>query len=66
VSPVDAEPELRSWAGGGGPEAAALLDLERGEEYRSALAVLTDRPVELAVRPHEETVRLLRSWPGGG
>ncbi|NYH50508.1 MULTISPECIES: 4'-phosphopantetheinyl transferase family protein [Nocardiopsis] len=65
VSPVDAEPELLSWAGGGGPEAAALLDLERGEEYRSALAVLTDRPVELAVRPHEETARLLRSWPGG-
>ncbi|WP_150240898.1 4'-phosphopantetheinyl transferase family protein [Nocardiopsis quinghaiensis] len=66
VSPADAAPELLAWTGGCGPEAAALLDLERGEEYRSALAVLTDRPVELAVHPHEETVRLLRSQPGGG
>ncbi|WP_159942014.1 MULTISPECIES: 4'-phosphopantetheinyl transferase superfamily protein [unclassified Nocardiopsis] len=76
VSPADADPALLAWTGGGGPEEAALFDLDRGGEYRSALAVLTSRPVRVAVRPHEETVRLLRSagegslsrrsGPGGG
>ncbi|MFD6949510.1 4-phosphopantetheinyl transferase [Nocardiopsis sp. TSRI0078] len=65
VSPADADPALLSWSGGGGPEAAALLDLDRGEEYRAALAALTEHPVEPEVHSHEETVRLLRS-PGGG
>lgn len=73
VSPADAAPELLAWEGGGGPEAAALADLDAGaatdrggEEYRSALAALTDRPLELEQHPHEETVRLLRSRPVGG
>ncbi|WP_285731158.1 4'-phosphopantetheinyl transferase superfamily protein [Nocardiopsis sp. ATB16-24] len=63
VSPPDTAPELLSWSGAGGPREVTLLDLERGEEYRSALAVLTDRPVRLAVHPHEDAVRLLRSLP---
>ncbi|APC36316.1 MULTISPECIES: 4'-phosphopantetheinyl transferase superfamily protein [Nocardiopsis] len=73
VSPADAAPALLSWEGGGAPGAVALADLDvgavpdrGGEEYRSALAVLTDRPLELEPRTHEETVRLLRSRPGGG
>ncbi|WP_017571539.1 4'-phosphopantetheinyl transferase family protein [Nocardiopsis halotolerans] len=73
VSPADAAPELLAWEGGGGPEAVTLVDLDvgagrerGGEEYRSALAVLTDRPVELEPHPHEETARMLRSRPGNG
>ncbi|MEV2277347.1 4'-phosphopantetheinyl transferase superfamily protein [Nocardiopsis sp. NPDC049922] len=61
VSPPHAEARLESWSGGGGPEAAWLTDLDRGADYRAALAVLTDRPVRTVVRPHGDTVALLRS-----
>lgn len=60
VTAPHTEARLVGWEGGGGPEAAWLSDLERGPEYRSALAVLTDRPVKLTVRPTEHTVSLLR------
>ncbi|WP_017588656.1 4'-phosphopantetheinyl transferase family protein [Nocardiopsis ganjiahuensis] len=60
VSPPHAQARLLSWEGGGGPGAAWLSDLDRGSEYRSALAVLTDRPVQLAVHPPEHTADLLR------
>jgi 4'-phosphopantetheinyl transferase len=61
VSPPHTRARLLSWEGGGGPDAAWLSDLERGTGYRSALAVLTDRPVEPVVRSPEETAALLRS-----
>lgn len=61
VSPPHAQARLLSWEGGGGPESAWLSDLDRGSEYRSALAVLTDRPVRLTVRPPEHTADLLRA-----
>ncbi|GAB3720020.1 4'-phosphopantetheinyl transferase family protein [Nocardiopsis oceani] len=61
VTPPHAEPRLVSWEGGGAPGSTWLSDLERGPDYRSALAVLTDRPVELAVHPPERTADLLRS-----
>lgn len=60
VSPPHARARLLSWEGGGGPESAWLSDLDRGSEYRSALAVLTDRPVRLEVHPPEHTADLLR------
>lgn len=60
VSPPDAEARLLSWEGGGCPESAWLSDLDRGPEYRSALAVLTDRAVRLTVHPPERTAELLR------
>lgn len=60
VSPPHTEARLVSWEGGGRPDAAWLSDLERGEEYRSALALLTDRPVEVRVRTPAETAALLR------
>ena len=61
VTPPHTKPRLVSWEGGGAPESSWLSDLERGPGYRSALAVLTDRPVELAVHPPERTADLLRS-----
>ena len=60
VSPPHTEARLLSWEGGGGPEAAWLSDLERGKGYRSALALLTDRPVKAQVRTPVETSALLR------
>lgn len=60
VSPPHTEARLISWEGGGRPDAAWLSDLERGEGYRSALALLTDRPVEVRVRTPAETSALLR------
>ena len=60
VSPPHTQARLLSWEGGGGPGAAWLSDLDRGSEYRSALAVLTDRPVRLTVHPPEHTADLLR------
>lgn len=60
VSRPDTGARLVSWEGGGGPGAAWLSDLDRGPEYRSALAVLTDREVELTVHPAERTADLLR------
>ncbi len=60
VSPPHTRARMLSWEGGGGPDAAWLSDLERGSEYRSALAVLTDRPVRLTVHPPEHTADLLR------
>ncbi|KOX10055.1 4'-phosphopantetheinyl transferase superfamily protein [Nocardiopsis sp. NRRL B-16309] len=61
VSPPHTPARLLSWEGGGGPDAAWLSDLDRGTAYRSALAVLTDRPVELVVRTPRETAALLGS-----
>jgi 4'-phosphopantetheinyl transferase len=60
VSPPHAEARLLSWEGGGGPGSAWLSDLDRGAEYRSALAVLTGRPVRLTVHSPERTADLLR------
>lgn len=60
VSPPHTEARLLSWEGGGEPDAAWLSDLERGEGYRSALALLTDRPVKARVRTPVETSALLR------
>ena len=60
VSPPHTEARLLSWEGGGGPDAAWLSDLERGEGYRAALALLTDRPVKAKVRTPVETSALLR------
>lgn len=60
VSPPHTRARLLSWEGGGGPGAAWLSDLDRGEGYRSALAVLTDRPVALTVHSPERTADLLR------
>lgn len=60
VTPPHTEARLVAWEGGGGPTSTWMADLERGPEYRSALAVLTDRPVELMVRPAEHTTSLLR------
>ena len=61
VSPPHTPARLLSWDGGGGPDAAWLSDLDRGAAYRSALAVLTDRPVEVAVRTPRDTAALLTS-----
>ncbi|RKS07973.1 4'-phosphopantetheinyl transferase [Nocardiopsis sp. Huas11] len=61
VSPPHAPARLLAWEGGGGPDAVWLSDLDRGTDYRSALAVLTDRPVEAVVRAPEDTTALLRS-----
>ncbi|WP_116248410.1 4'-phosphopantetheinyl transferase superfamily protein [Nocardiopsis sp. FIRDI 009] len=61
VTPPHAEARLESWTGGGAPEAAWLTDLDRGPDYRSALAVLTDRPVRLRIRSRTDTAALLRS-----
>ncbi|MBE3001079.1 4'-phosphopantetheinyl transferase superfamily protein [Nocardiopsis sp. HNM0947] len=48
--------EFVSWEGGGAPGPVWLSDLEREAEYRSAVAVLTDRAVDLRVRTAQETV----------
>ncbi|GAB2502280.1 4'-phosphopantetheinyl transferase family protein [Nocardiopsis aegyptia] len=61
VSPPHTPARLLSWEGGGGPDAAWLSDLDRGADYRSALAVLTDRPVEVVVRSPRDTAALLGS-----
>lgn len=55
VSPPDREAEFVSWEGGGAPGPVWLSDLEREADYRSAVAVLTDRPVDLRVRTAQET-----------
>lgn len=60
VTPPHNDARLLSWDGGGGPDAAWLSDLDRGADYRSAVAVLTDEPVELIVHPPEVTAYLLR------
>ncbi|MGQ4268046.1 4'-phosphopantetheinyl transferase family protein [Nocardiopsis changdeensis] len=60
VSPPHTGARLLEWTGGGAPEAAWLTDLDRGEEYRAALAVLTDRPVEPVLHPPSAVRDLLR------
>ncbi|GHC84440.1 4'-phosphopantetheinyl transferase [Nocardiopsis terrae] len=60
VTPPHTRARLLFWEGGADPGAAWLSDLDRGPEYRSALAVLTDRRVELTVHPPEAAPALLR------
>ncbi|SIO84895.1 4'-phosphopantetheinyl transferase [Nocardiopsis sp. JB363] len=60
VTPPHGRARLVDWEGGGRPESAWLGDLERGPDYRSALAVLTDRTVEPTVHQAEVTLELLR------
>lgn len=60
VTPPSDRARLVAWEGGGAPGTAWLTDLERDPGYRSALAVLTDRPVEPTVHPAERTAALLR------
>lgn len=60
VSPPNSRARLLDWEGGEGPESAWLHDLDRGPDYRSALAVLTDREVEPTVHRAEVTRDLLR------
>lgn len=60
VTPPYTDARLLAWEGGGAPASAWLSDLDRGADYRSAVAVLTDRPVRLAVHPPERTAELLR------
>ena len=59
VTPPHTEARLVALEGEGGPASTWMADLERGPGYRSALAVLTDRSVELMVHPSEHTARLL-------
>ena len=60
VSPPHTGARLLEWAGGGAPESAWLTDLDRGQEYRAALAVLTDRPVEPVLHSPASVRELLR------
>ncbi|WP_026127068.1 4'-phosphopantetheinyl transferase family protein [Nocardiopsis xinjiangensis] len=56
VSPPDGEARFLAWEGNGAPGPVWLSDLEPEAGYRSAVAVLTDRPVDLRVRTAQETV----------
>ncbi|SHK10347.1 4'-phosphopantetheinyl transferase [Nocardiopsis flavescens] len=60
VSPPHTGARLLEWTGGGDPASSWLADLDRGEEYRAALAVLTDRPVEPVLHPASAVRELLR------
>ncbi|MBR8742903.1 4'-phosphopantetheinyl transferase superfamily protein [Nocardiopsis sp. MG754419] len=60
VTPPHTPARLVDWEGGGRPASAWLGDLDRGTDYRSALAVLTDREVTPTVVPPEATRELLR------
>ncbi|MFV2197752.1 4'-phosphopantetheinyl transferase family protein [Nocardiopsis sp. LOL_012] len=60
VSPPHEAARLVEWTGGGGPGAVWLTDLDREEDYRSALAVLTGGEVEVSVRSPGDTAALLR------
>ncbi|MFW6642006.1 4'-phosphopantetheinyl transferase family protein [Nocardiopsis algeriensis] len=75
VSPPHERASLLEWTGVGAPEAVSITDLDRGGEYRAALAALNDRPLRPVVHPPGVAAALLRGapvsparplWRGGG
>lgn len=59
VSPPDAAAALLAWHGPEAPTQVWLCDLDAGADYRAALAVVSARPVTVAV--HDASVLLNQS-----